>query len=213
MSREAWLLSLAGNLDQKLFAPRSLIVPKLQLSMGLPSKMALTSRRRRIGECWPLKSGDGVANMFISPLLADPVDVAGTLIHEMVHAVDDCKSGHKGFFRKTAKDIGLEGKMTATTVGAELRRTIEEILHGMEAFPHAALKPGDRKPSKPSRLIHFKCDACGMPIWTTPPWIESEEFSFPCPCGEGSFEKCAKEKDPELSGVTQTGAENCPAKV
>ena len=48
--------------------------------------------------------------MFVSPYLADAIEVAAVLVHELIHVFDNCRNGHKGPFRKIAKKIGLEGK-------------------------------------------------------------------------------------------------------
>lgn len=50
---------------------------------------------------------DGINQIFISPVLDEPMTVLETLAHELVHAIDDCKSGHGAEFQKISKDLKL----------------------------------------------------------------------------------------------------------
>ena len=55
-------------------------------------------------------------------MLKDPLEVAATLVHELVHILAvGVEEGHRGKFTKLAKAIGLEGKMTATHAGETLK--------------------------------------------------------------------------------------------
>ena len=55
--------------------------------------------------------------IFISPALGDPVDVLDTLVHELVHAVDNCEHKHGKEIKKIALSIGLEGPMRSAGAG------------------------------------------------------------------------------------------------
>lgn len=50
---------------------------------------------------------DGINQIFISPVLDDPMVVLSTLAHELVHAIDDCKHSHGPVFKKISKDLKL----------------------------------------------------------------------------------------------------------
>ena len=43
--------------------------------------------------------------------LSDGVLVLNTLIHELIHAVDDCQKKHWPVFKKMALTLGLKGQM------------------------------------------------------------------------------------------------------
>jgi hypothetical protein len=74
-----------------------------------------------VGECWSEShSADGHIEIMISPVLDDPMRVAGTLAHELVHATG--RHAHGSHFAKLAGAIGLEGKMTATTEGEAFKQ-------------------------------------------------------------------------------------------
>jgi hypothetical protein len=141
-----------------------------------------------IGQCWSTASAaDGVAQIFISPVLADPLRVLATLVHEGVHAVDDCKSGHRGAFVRLAKAMGLEGKWTATVAGEELTHTLADVAAGLGAYPHAALTVAGGIKKQTTRLLKIACDICGYPARVTRQWLD---VGVPtCPCG-GEMHEC-----------------------
>ena len=76
-----------------------------------------------------------INEIFISPVLSESERVLDVLSHEMIHAIDDCQSGHKGAFRKMAKAIGLEGKMTSTSAGEKLTEKLKEIISRIGNYP------------------------------------------------------------------------------
>jgi hypothetical protein len=123
----------------------------------------------------------------VSPEIGDPIEALAILVHELVHAVDDCVSGHRGPFKKLATAVGLVGKMTATTAGDDLRSHLEELATELGPFPHAALQSGGKK--KPgSRLLKCECSDCGYTVRVTAKWLE---MGAPlCPCNEHSMEIC-----------------------
>lgn len=181
-TREAWLLD-AANALRPLFEAVGEEVPALRVSVGWPGGRG--KKGNVIGQCWSTAaSTDEVAALFISPVLVDPVTILATLAHEIVHAIDDCQSGHRGRFAKIAKGIGLEGPMTATTAGEALTATLTEIAEGLGEFPHAAMTGGGTGsgPKKQgTRMLKVECPADGYTLRTTAKWIE---VGLPtCPCG------------------------------
>ena len=65
--------------------------------------------------------------IFISPALGDPVDVLDTLVHELVHAVDNCEHKHGKEIKKIALSIGLEGPMRSASAGKALKAVLTEL--------------------------------------------------------------------------------------
>jgi len=182
-TREAWLLEAAALL-RPLFAEAGAELPALRVSVGWPGGRG--KKATTIGQCWSkAAASDEVAQLFISPVLEDAVQILATLVHELVHAVDDCQSGHRGAFAKLAKAVGLEGPMTATHAGEELKAALEEIVSSLGDFPHAAMLAGGASsgPKKQStRMLKVECPADGYIVRTTAKWLE---LGVPtCPCGE-----------------------------
>ncbi|MBO6507332.1 MAG: SprT-like domain-containing protein [Roseibium sp.] len=167
--REAWLLRLASELDTKLFGEE---MPVYRVTCGWPSRGATSQKKRTIGQCFcPTASTDGTAELIVSMWLDDPMEVAATLAHEMIHAIVGIEAGHKGPFRALALQIGLEGKMTATTAGEAFKQTVQPILDELGPYPHAKLDPKSGPKKQSTRLIKAEC-GCGYTVRVTRKWLE-----------------------------------------
>jgi hypothetical protein len=117
--REEWLKRAVVHLEP-IFQRGGYQIPKVKVSIGSPSAVA---KGRHLGQCWSSKvSEDGINQIFIAPNQAEPVVVLDILIHELVHAVDDCKSGHGVGFKKIATDVVLQGPMRSAGGPASQRR-------------------------------------------------------------------------------------------
>ena len=103
-TREGWLQQAAGILNDKLFAGSGHDLPKLmQVSCGWPRG----GGDNTIGQCFsPTCSANEATEIFVSPRLADPITVLGTLLHEMIHAAVGTEVGHRGAFKKLATQGG-----------------------------------------------------------------------------------------------------------
>ncbi len=87
-TREEWLLA-AVEAVRPLFAEKRHDLPlDCHVSCGFAST---GTRSHHIGQCWSRNSSADERNqIFISPALHEPVEVLDTLVHELVHAVDNC---------------------------------------------------------------------------------------------------------------------------
>jgi hypothetical protein len=181
-TREEWLRAAVDHLRPTFAAQGNPLPPALQVSVGFPSVGALARRTRRVGECWsPQASLDGLHQLFISPLLAEPVLVLAVLAHELVHAAVGTPARHGPRFRRAALALGLRGRMTATVAGPDLQARLEELARLLGEFPHAGLlaRDPDRK-KQGTRLLKIVCPSCGYTARTTAKWIE---IGLPtCPC-------------------------------
>ena len=121
MNREQWLNECIQKLRPDFEQLGHPLPEKIRASCSWPSKSGLANKKRRIGEAWSAKnSADQSCEVFISPVLKDPLEVSATLVHELVHCAVGVEEGHKGKFPRLAKAVGLEGKMTATTAGEDV---------------------------------------------------------------------------------------------
>lgn len=149
-TREGWLVAAMNALDKKFFDGKGYTLPeKRACSCGFPKG----AKGRAIGQCWGTEtSSDGTANMFICPTLDEPIEVLATLLHELIHAWDNCKNGHKGPFKKLMKEFGLVGKATATTCapGSDLHKTLASIATELGEYPHKKMTPLTKKSKRPS---------------------------------------------------------------
>jgi len=162
MNREQWLTSVGGLLNAQVFQPVGYEASDFRISVGFPIKggRPTLSGKVSIGECHsPQSSADNKAQVFISPILCDPIKVIETVAHEMVHVIAGNECGHKGPFKRLAVSIGLTGKMTQTTAGPVLLEKIQAIINEMPEYPHGELTP-DTANRKGSRLVKIVCPAC-----------------------------------------------------
>jgi len=187
-TREEWLTAAVAALAP-LFAEAGAELPAVRVSVGWPGGNG--RKNSVIGQCWSTAaSSDKVAQLFISPVLDDAVRVLDVLTHELVHAVDDNKSGHAGAFAKLAKALGLSGKMTATVAGDELKGKLEAIAEELGEYPHAAIVPslsGVKKQT--TRMLKVECGSgSGYVVRMTRKWLD--EYGTPsCPCHDEPMEE------------------------
>lgn len=183
MTREEWLVAATNALKLDFEDAETEIPEKVRVTCGWPSHGGRAKKNRITGECWPAKkSGDGHFEIFIAPTMADPIEVLGTLIHELVHASVGLDQGHKAEFRKVAIALGLAGKMTATEVGAELRERLHTLVEELGVYPHAEIDPTQAKKPQTTRMLKIECPTCGWMARTSKKWME---MGLPiCACGE-----------------------------
>lgn len=189
MNRETYLEAATDRLGEEIFKPQGLILPdSVKVSVGYPSKGGTRSKNKTIGQCFSTLASDNEVNeIFIHPELDDPVKVLGVLIHELIHAIDNCENGHRAVFRRMALAVGLTGKMTATTESPELVERLETIVKGLGAYPHAKLQTPN--PKQGTRLLKVECLSCGFLVRASKKQVERLTEDCPCPCCEdrGSF--------------------------
>jgi len=136
MTREQWL-----NAAVEVFRPRfveiGLPLPeKVHVSVGFPDGFGAESKYvMAVCFCRDASTG-GINEIFVSPEYDNTTTVLGVLIHELIHAADDNKSGHKGAFAEAATRLGLTGKMTATVPGVALEAELITIAETLGEYPH-----------------------------------------------------------------------------
>jgi len=183
LTREEWLQASINGLKE-LFTEIGEDVPDVYVSVGYPK--GARGKGKAIGQCHPaVLSGDDKAHIFIHPCLTDSVKVLAVLAHELIHAIDNCESGHKGRFARVAKAFGLEGKMTETTPSATLVERLNTLVTLLGEYPHALLKESGKKQS--TRMIKCECYSCGYIARTSSKWIEQAGAPI-CPCGYGQMD-------------------------
>jgi hypothetical protein len=185
-TREAWLVLAAKHLGQWL-AAEGAEVPPMRLSVGWPG--GRSNRNRTIGQCWKRAcAADGVNQIFISPVRGeeDTIKVLATLLHEIIHAVDDCESGHRGAFAKMARAQGFTAPLTSSdNLSPELEERLTALAEIVGVFPHPQLTTviaGSEEPKKQTtRMLKVECPEDGYTVRTTRKWLD--ELGAPiCPC-------------------------------
>lgn len=187
-TREEWLNACAHQLSvrfhevfQKHFGDDGIEhLDNVKVSTGFPSRGGLGNV---IGQCWKSKASEDEVthHIFINPRLTDITVVIATLAHEMVHAADDGEHKHRGPFVKAVREMGLEGKPTATVAGATFAELAEHIHIEIGPYPHVGLTPLATEKKQGTRMLKLEAPCCGYVARTTKKWIEVGLPS--CPCG------------------------------
>jgi hypothetical protein len=160
-TREEWLQAAIEMIRPTFLSKGYRIPDDCQVSCGFASTGL---RSHHIGQCWSRKSSsDGRNQIFISPALQDPLEVMDTLVHELVHAVDDCQHKHGREFKKIAMKVGLEGPMRSASAGKELKQHLAELAAKIGPYPHGRLEVYHRKVTNSPRP-RAKCPACGFTV-------------------------------------------------
>jgi len=176
LNREEWLLAATAEF-RKAWAKVGVVVPAdVKMSCGFPGGGSVL---KRIGECWPRsRSAAKVNQVFINPTQSDSTKVADILAHELLHAVDDCKSGHGRDFTRNSKLVGFSGGKYSHAETPEAHALIALVIARLGAYPHGILNAGGKKSSKSDGLQKYECDECGDVLYTT--LKKAEVYGVPC---------------------------------
>ena len=167
-TRELWLQN-AVDLVSPIFKNKGYTIPKVQVSCGFPST---GNKSKHVGQCWGKSStNDGTNQLFISPVLDEPVQVLDTLVHELVHAVDDCMHDHGPEFKKIATDVGLQGLMREASAGPWLLEQLTAISRQLGKYPHSKINLAHSSSKKTGPRPRAKCKKCGYEVTPLKKWL------------------------------------------
>ena len=161
-TREGWLVEAVAELKAGALARACIELPRpVKVAMGWPKG---ARGGAALGQCWASdQCEDGSNQVFISPRLTDPEEVLTVLAHELIHAADDCQSGHKGPFRDMAGRLGFLPPFAAVDMSnrdANLREEVAQLAAILGPIPNAAMKERTRG-SVGSRQKKAECLSCG----------------------------------------------------
>lgn len=159
LMREDWLHDVGQHLLETLFADADIPAPPAwRVSVGWPHG----SRGKVIGQCFKREAADDNANhLFVSPTIDKSEDVVAVLAHELIHACDDCESGHRGAFAKWATALGFERPFAECVPGDTLKEVIAETVTIFGEYPHKKLDTTQRK-KQTTRNLKWGCKKCGF---------------------------------------------------
>jgi len=183
--REAWLTEAAQLLLDDLITPvveakgYTYQRPPIRISVGFPKH---TRGGKAIAVCFArAASTDGVNEIFVNPEIDEPEQVLGTLAHELVHAYDDCESGHQHFFAAIARGIGLEGKLRSTEPGLDLRKRLAAYHELLGKYPHSRMNTDVTHKKGGTRQLKVTCTGCGFIFRTSAKWAAHIDDGSTCP--------------------------------
>jgi uncharacterized damage-inducible protein DinB len=186
MNREDWLNAAATKVRLHAAGVGVTIPEKVRLSVGFPSKGALSMKRRTVGQCWQaVSSTDGHAEVFVSPVEDDPISILNTVTHELAHAATP-GAGHRGAFIKVARRLGLVAPWRSTPWSDTGKAWAESARAELGAFPHARLNAATLGRKQSTRMLKLTCE-CGYTLRGTAKWLD---LAVPeCPLGHGEMER------------------------
>ena len=147
VTREDWLKEAAKIMNKDILSKHGTQLPEIwDVGVGFPS------RPKAIGQAWDKKSSADkkTHQIFISPVLGnqDVVNLMQVLLHEMIHISVGIDQKHGGEFKRVARDVGLEGRLTATYVSSgtplaeQLTNIVSEVTQKLGTpYPHKTLVP------------------------------------------------------------------------
>lgn len=188
INREEWLQQFVELLRPYFKEYVGQEIPeKVHVSCGWPSSKGLARKARALGECFPSRMSKAEYNeIFISPTKNDSFEVGAMLVHELIHAVDDCVNSHHGRFIDLAKKAGLCRPWTSTTPGDALAGVLREMIATLGQYPHSELDKTafDDVKKQGTRLIKVACPEadCGVVCRMTRKYIETGRIPT-CACG------------------------------
>lgn len=160
-TREQWLEQASQILLNELISGATEIRDDLKVKLSVGFAPNTRAGSKTLGVCFKSSaSTSGHNEIFVSPEIDDAGVVLGVLLHEIIHAVDDCKSGHKGDFARIAQTCGFSAPFAQFNPTAELADYLATVALDLGPLPHARMdlklreKPG-------SRLVSCKCP-CGF---------------------------------------------------
>lgn len=158
-NREEWLVNVGQYMAETIL--HGVPVPDdWRVSCG----WAPGSRKNTLGVCLMRSESEaGVNEIFISPHISDSLTAAGILLHELIHAADDGKSGHRGDFAKWARMAGFRSPLTELNPSETLKMHLEEVVSVWGDYPHAAIVRRDVK-KQSTRMLKVECKDCGV-VW------------------------------------------------
>jgi hypothetical protein len=176
MNREEWLKA-AGDLIVTEFA---LHLPRpWRVSTGSPARQG-----KSLGHCYASKAVQDQANeIWVNASITDPLQIVGVLLHELLHAEDDCQSGHAGAFQRRATSVGFVPPLKVYQPSDELKARLESLLDCLPPCPIVRVQPST---PKKGRMIKLQCDqvTCGWLCYTAQSRIDQLPEDARCPCCE-----------------------------
>lgn len=139
---EVWLHE-AVELLRPSFAEAGYAIPPVHLSVGFSTDgYNPKAKKNTLGVCHARSmSVDGINEIFISPIVYEPVEVLDLLVHELVHAIDDCQSGHGENFQKISAALKCGDNLSVPPM--EFRGQVQKyraIADQLGRYPRSGVK-------------------------------------------------------------------------
>lgn len=174
LTREDWLTAAVDELRPFFLSNGVSITDKVRVSCALPSNAKRTNFKS-VGECFPnTNSADAHFEIFISPVLADPVKVFETLVAMLCHTAKGALN-HGKPYQRVADAMHLLPNGTASaryksvTHGGAFVAAYQQIIDSLGAYVHAELSASVGK-KQGTRMLKCVCPSCGYTVRLTAKW-------------------------------------------
>lgn len=160
LTREDWLKEAVLLIESDILSTEGVSLPEYwDIGVGFAH-----GSKTAIGQAWDkdVSEDKKVHHMFISPTLGshDIVNLLQVVLHEMIHISVGIDQKHGGDFKRVARDVGLEGRLTATYVtnGSPLFNKLADIAAKIgKPYPHTAItimaKPKQERVSNFTKIV------------------------------------------------------------
>jgi hypothetical protein len=162
LNREAWLNRMAEMLRPWFREHGYRIHGQMTVTMS-------TMLTRRLGFCTAKTQNEKgeISHIFVTAYedgqMSDPVEVAGVLVHEIIHALMPSGTVHGKAFAEACKALGLEKREKwNTTPMAGLRAHLTALVNALPPLPRHGLKTPYKGPRSGggNGTFKFQCDDC-----------------------------------------------------
>lgn len=139
---EVWL-NEAMEYMRPRFAALGYEIPPVNINVGFGSSgFRSGTKKYTLGWCYARRmSAAWINDIYITPLVEESSVALSVLAHELVHAIDDCKSGHGETFKQISKDLKLTD---CTQVGLlDFRETVDfyrRVLAKIGRYPRSGIR-------------------------------------------------------------------------
>ena len=159
ITREAWL-HRAIEAFRPRFTEIGLPLPaRVHVSVGFGYSSRAESKYI-LGQCWARRaSADGVNHIFLGPQEGDPAAMLVSLLHELIHAADDCASGPQRRLRRSCHPARLRRAHDAHSAGPGPDRRSHHPGRSARPVPARQARPhrGRRARARPARRRPCTC--------------------------------------------------------
>ena len=174
-TREEWAVAISLALLPELAKLGIVMVgERRQIRVAVAPLPATT-----LGLCYSsAKSVNGDTNLItLSSDQGSPLELVHTLCHEILHALDNCLSGHRGRWARWAGLLGMERRGHARNALADemFQNALEQV--GLPAL-HVQTKSQRRQQRKSQ--VRFCCAGCGRHVHVPAAIAEAGEFQLLC---------------------------------
>lgn len=176
--REEWLTYAYDYIKREFQSRYSIALPPfIRMSVGFPMGVRGPRPLRpgqqpsqnvsKSAQCWPAgATEDGIAQIFISPLISDSNQVLTHMVHEVAHAASkDPAHSRGGVFAQAARAYGLIGSLADPKPSTELEAIFEGVLVAIGPYEdvHAKviIQPDSGRKPQTTFMKKVFCRCCG----------------------------------------------------